>query len=121
MTDDRYKPIDGYRTTFEEYTLVLPRPLTGAKSINDGAYNRIDPWGPEGGTYDYPVVTIDGYHGKLYLLYRDGTGRPWIEHLNIVGSFTPNNVYPPGSLIGPHRGSSPGPDYLTTDWFDDPG
>ncbi len=52
------------------------RPVKHYKDIYDGVI-RIDPWGPEGGTYDYPVVTRDDEN--VYYLYRDGTGRPWIE------------------------------------------
>src|SRR5919202_5237196 len=53
------------------------RPVKHYKELNDGVI-RIDPWSPtEGGTYDDPVVTRDD--ANVYYLYRDGTGRPWIE------------------------------------------
>ena len=55
-----------------------------------------DPWGPDGGTYDDPVVTRDD--ANVYYLYRDGTGRPWIE------------IYD----------GSGGAKYLTSDDFDHP-
>src|SRR5215210_920304 len=77
------------------------RPVTGYKNVYQGVI-RIDPWSPStgpfsgGGTYDYPVVTRDDTN--VYFLYRDGTGRPWIE------------IYPPGG----------GVKYLTSDDFDNP-
>lgn len=69
------------------------RPVKHYKSMYDAGN---DPWGSEGGTYDYPVVTRDDTN--VYFLYRDGTGRPWIE------------IYPPGG----------GVKYLTSDDFDNP-
>jgi hypothetical protein len=77
----------------EIYFYEWLRPVKHYKSMYDAGN---DPWGSEGGTYDYPVVTRDDTN--VYFLYRDGTGRPWIE------------IYPPGG----------GVKYLTSDDFDNP-
>ncbi len=79
------------------------RPVKGYKNVDQGVI-RVDPWSPStgpfsgGGTYEYPVVTRDDVN--VYYLYRDGTGRPWIE---IHG--------PEGTPV----------EYITTDFFDNPG
>ncbi len=106
-------PEEYWETTYEQYTLVLPRPITGAKSINDGVI-RINPWGPEGGTYDNPVVTLDRYRGDLWLLYRDGTGRPWAEKYDILSASVDGE-----GVLRPIEGTHA--HYLTTDQFGDPG
>ena len=95
------------------------RPVKHYKELNDGVI-RIDPWSPsEGGTYDDPVVTRDD--ANVYFLYRDGTGRPWIEIYECQGC--PVKYLTSDDFDNPSRWGIPGfgGDRLTYIWSGDGG
>src|SRR5919202_3531050 len=91
------------------------RPVKHYKDVYRDA--GLDPWGSEGGTYDDPVITRDDEN--VYYLYRDGTGRPWIEIYECQGC--PVKYLTSDDFDNPSKWGIPGVTPLTRDYHGDSG